>query len=224
MTDIAQPDLTPEGAPTECHFEFWNHPFRQRKMWGIPPLYPVQIDIIEEAIKWRSMVCGTFPNEAGKTSTIIPLLGLSTMAAFPGAIVYSTAGSENQITDQLFKHLEAKVLPYKENGWKINKSELTVTAPSFMGLRPSQWISRVPRDALTGEGYHNNVQVDNKGRWHFQPLFMILDEGKSLGQEVFEMALRLNPAFMLAVSTPGKARGPFFRAVDPDDMKRRLKA
>lgn len=209
-------------VPTSCHFDFYNHPFRQRKVWRIPPLYPVQADMIEECIKWRAAVIGTWPNEGGKTSTLIPLLGLSLMTAFPGSVVYSTAGSENQITDQLFKHLKSKVLPYKDKGWSINTSNLTVTAPGYLGLRPSQWISRVPKDALTGEGYHNNVEQDDKGRWHYQPLMMIFDEAKSLDDSIFEMAIRLNPAFFSAWSSPGPCRGPFYKGVDPDDLKRRL--
>lgn len=144
------------------------------------------------------------------------------MTAFPGSVVYSTAGSENQITDQLFKHLKSKVLPYKDKGWSINTSNLTVTAPGYLGLRPSQWISRVPKDALTGEGYHNNVEQDDKGRWHYQPLMMIFDEAKSLDDSIFEMAIRLNPAFFSAWSSPGPCRGPFYKGVDPDDLKRRL--
>ena len=37
------------------------------------------------------------PNESGKTSVVIPVLGLSFMTAFPGAQVVSTAGVERQI-------------------------------------------------------------------------------------------------------------------------------
>lgn len=155
-------------------------------------------------------------NEAGKTSEIIPLLGLSLMAAFPGATVFSTAGTEQQIRDQLFDYLEAKCRPYAN--WVVSRAALTVRAPAIDGLS-SQWVGRVPREALTMEGLHNHWEADRHGRPRFCPLMIIYDEAKSLGQPMFDAAWRMNPAFFLAISTPGDSAGPLYEAIDPDRLK-----
>jgi hypothetical protein len=78
-----------------------NHPLAQAIFWDIPKPYDWQADVITECAKPRSRVAVSSNNEAGKTNIIIPLLGLSIMTAFPGAIVFSTAGAEPQIKDQL---------------------------------------------------------------------------------------------------------------------------
>lgn len=200
-------------------FAEWNGPFAQRAMWGFPALYGWQEKILRHMYEAFRYAAVSTPNESGKTSVLVPLFGLAVMAAFPGAQVYSTAGSEAQVKDQLFRHLASKVSKFSGAGWRCSTSDLTVTAPAICGMPPSKWIARVPRDALTGEGYHAGVHKDNKGRWRYMPLAMIIDEAKSVGEEVFEMAYRLLPTWLLVVSTPGGDSGPFFRAIGPDDLR-----
>lgn len=195
-----------------------NSPFAQRKAWGFPKPYRHQRAILEALMPQGARVAASFPNAGGKTSQMLPLFGLSVMTAFPGSIVYTTAGSENQIEDQLFKNLAARVRPYESKGWRVSVSALTVTAPSVCGLPPSKWISRVPRDALTGEGYHTSIEQDDRKRWHFMPLFAAIDEAKSVDAEVFAMMQRLIPTWMLVMSTPDIDTGPFHAAVDPDTL------
>lgn len=208
-----------EDVPQIAELPLYADPHTMAKYWGFPTLYPWQERIVAEASKPKAFVSGSFPNSAGKTSIILPLLGLTVMSAFPGSTVYTTAGSEAQLKDQLFKTLASRVRPFEKVGWKVNASDLSVTAPRVRGLPPSKWISRVPRNALTAEGYHSSVERDQYGKWHYCPLFCAIDEAKSVEDEVFEMMYRLIPDWMLVISTPDLDTGPFYRAVDPEGMK-----
>lgn len=203
-------------------FFSWNSPLAQREIWGAPKLY-----------EWQEMVLGYFaktlhthavlstPNESGKTQVVVPLLGLAAMAAFPGCTVYSTAGAEAQIKLQLFEYLKSYCKPFEKAGWVVNQSQLSVTAPSQDGMPSSRWIGRVPRDALTAEGFHETWEKDASGRWRFRPLLMIADEAKSLEDPIFEMMMRLRPTWLLALSTPDTDSGPFYRAMNPEEVQGR---
>ena len=79
----------------------------------------------------------------------------------------------------------------------------------------------MPRDALTAEGFHETWERDDKGRWRFRPLLMIADEAKSLEDPVFEMMMRLRPTWVLALSTPDTDSGPFYLAMNPEEVEAR---
>jgi len=135
------------------HWPHGTHPLQQASLWTDNNLYPWQAEIITHTAMAKSRVVASTPNEAGKTSEIIPILGLSLMAAFPGCLVLSTAGSELQLKEQLFPYLETKLSKYPR--WRVTHGSLTVTAPPVGNLRPSKWIGYVPKDAKTAEGYHD---------------------------------------------------------------------
>jgi hypothetical protein len=107
--------------------------------------------------------------------------------------------------------------PYQHLGWRCNESDFTVRPPPVRGLQ-SRWIARVPKDALTMEGYHGHWEQDSNGAWVWCPVMVILDEAKSLGQPIFEAAFRIEPDALLVVSTPGDDSGPFYEAIDPDTL------
>jgi len=207
-----------EGVdPGRAVFSTTSHPLRQAQKWGMPALYDWQREIMIRVAEAGSRVVVSTNNGSGKTNVLIPLFGLSVLTAFPGATVFSTAGAEEQIKGQLFKYLAAKVRPYQHLGWRVSESTLTVLPPKVNGLQ-SRWIARVPRDALTMEGYHGHWEQDDSGNLVWCPVAIILDESKSLGQPIFEAAWRIEPDFLLGVSTPGGDEGPFYEAVDPDTM------
>jgi hypothetical protein len=190
----------------------------QASVWGMPSLYDWQAEIITEASLPGAKVAASFCNSAGKTRILVPLLGLSVMSAFPGATVVSTAGAEEQIEGQLFKYLEGMLRPYEAAGWSVSTSGLTVKGPKVNGLQ-SRWIARVPKDALTLEGYHGEWAPDDKGVLHWCPVCVIIDEAKSVKEAVFEALFRIEPDWGLVVSTPGEDYGPFYDAIDPDTLE-----
>lgn len=218
---MAKPGRKP-GERIAYGFEDWNSPLAQREIWGAPKLYEWQEMVLRyfsENLRVHAVM--STPNESGKTQVVVPLLGLACMAAFPGATVYSTAGAEAQIKLQLFEYLKSYCKPFEKAGWVVNQSQLTVTAPSQDGMPSSRWVGRVPRDALTAEGFHETWERDDKGRMRFRPLLMIADEAKSLDDPVFEMMMRLRPTWVLALSTPDTDVGPFYRAMNPEEVQAR---
>jgi hypothetical protein len=189
--------------PNQCE------PLNMARYFDMPEeFYDWQAELLTEVAKPKSRVAVSTCNESGKTSLIVPLLGLSVMAAFPGSTVVSTAGAEEQIKGQLFNYITSKLRSYTDKGWKVTESELTVHAPEIDGLR-SRWIARVPKDALTLEGYHGSWK---KGHWC--PICFIIDEAKSVDKSIFEAAWRIDPDWFLVISTPGEDAGPFFEAME----------
>jgi hypothetical protein len=210
------------GERVPYGFTDWNSPLAQREIWGAPKLYEWQEKVLRyfsENLHVHAVM--STPNESGKTQVVVPMLGLAAMAAFPGCTVYSTAGAEAQIKLQLFEYLKSYCKPFENEGWVVNQSQLTVTAPSVEGMPSSRWVGRVPRDALTAEGFHETWERDDKGRLRFRPLLMIADEAKSLEDPIFEMMMRLRPTWVLALSTPDTDSGPFYRAMNPEEVQAR---
>jgi len=190
-----------------------NHPLALKDFFDMPdPLYDWQIEVMENVSKPRARCAVSTCNESGKTNVIIPLLGLSIMSAFPGAKVFSTAGAEPQIKDQLWQYLEAKLHPYVKAGWTLVPSDMTITAPKVEidgHTYRSKWTMRVPKDAKTMEGLHGSW---NHGQW--TPAAIIIDEAKSVAQDIFEAAYRIDPDWFLVISTPGEDSGPFYDAME----------
>jgi len=85
--------MTKDQTKGLARFSTSNHPLMQSPAWSMPELYDWQREILEEAALPGARVAAAFNNGAGKTSILVPLLGLSIMAAFPGATVFSTAGA-----------------------------------------------------------------------------------------------------------------------------------
>jgi hypothetical protein len=145
------------------------------------------------------------------------------MTAFPGATVFSTAGAEEQVRGQLFKYLQGILRPWTvkdrndETGWFISEASLYIRGPRIRGLQ-SRWIARVPKDALTMEGYHSGVEPDENGVPSYCPVAVIVDEAKSTVVKVWEALHRINPDWALAISTPAADSGPFYDNMDPDTL------
>lgn len=205
-------------------FTRWNHPLTQSPFWGSSPLYYWQRRLIHYLSMVKSRAIISTNNASGKTAEIIPLFGLSVMTAFPGAVVFSTAGVEEQLRGQLWKYLGGKVRPYEEEGpggkgWIVKTGEnLEVWGPKIDGIR-SRWIGRVPAKALTMEGYHGFVDGGKSGKQYYRPVCLMLDEAKALGDKTFEAAHRIDPDWMLVISTPGNPMGPFFDGMDIDMLQ-----
>lgn len=206
-------------------FEPWNSPLAQHHLWSTTELYEWQAAILEFSSLPVSRWITSTNNESGKTSEIIPTLGLSFMTAFPGGVVNSTAGSESQVKDQLFRYLAAKLQPWltanqrDSTKWWISPTQMMLLAPEVRGQR-SLWRGRVPADAYTAEGYHRSRGRDSRGNPILKPVMLIFDEAKSIPASMFNMARRINPDFMLVISTPPEDdTGHFVELLDQESLK-----
>lgn len=198
-----------EQAERKLEWPPYMDPVSQAQLWTPMNLYPWQAAILRDCMKLGARVAAVTPNESGKTSTVIPALGLGWMAAFPGSQVVSTSGVERQISEQLWPVLRASLGKYPR--WTITQDELTIKAPSVRGLPPSTWKAFTTKDPQNAEGFHDRFYQDETGATVYAPLLVIIDEAKSFDDpEMFFAFRRCGPAAWLVVSTPGEDRGPFW--------------
>lgn len=195
------------------------HPLYQARLYTPFPLYEWQYDILCAASQPHSRAIESTNNESGKTSVLLPVFGLSCMMAFPGCWVYSTSGSDRQVKEQLFEQQLRPLVEQKhwqDAGWRIKTgSELKVTAPNG-----STWLGYVCSDANTAEGFHGRWVTDHDlGVPRYCPCVYLVDESKSVPDGVHEAIRRIDPDFMLSLSTPGKMAGFFYEGVDPDTLR-----
>lgn len=182
------------------------HPIHQARFWTSDPLYEWQREALVAAAMPHSRAIVSTCNEAGKTSTLITIFGFSIMCRFPGASVFSTSASDRQVKFQLF---EDNIVPIVQElepwGWTYTKTNMRVTAPNG-----STWMCYVCSDATNVEGFHG--KRDRHGVYH--PVAYTIDECKGVHDDVEQAVRRIDPDFMLAVSTPGKDEGFFYEAFE----------
>ncbi|MDI6739022.1 MAG: hypothetical protein QME74_01490, partial [Candidatus Edwardsbacteria bacterium] len=186
-------------------------PVTQAGLWIPERLYPWQVRVIRKCMIRGARVAVVTPNESGKTSVVLPTLGLSWMAAFPGSQVVSTSGVERQIKQQLWPVLAATLRRYPQ--WRISE-DLRIRAPSVDGLPGSQWEAFTTKDPQYAEGFHPRWYRDKQGRARYAPLLVIVDEAKTFNdpEMMFAFVNRCDPDVMLMISTPGEDAGPFYDA------------
>jgi len=138
------------------------------------------------------------------------------METFPGSMTVTTSGTNRQIKHQLYPNLRLRLKDRK--GWKVRSSnEYSVLAPPDNG---SMCVSFSTDDAELAEGFH---PIDMRGKefnlgvfadqfpkdFVFNPtdnksLLMIIDEAKSVHEDIYEAFTRCKPTRWLVASTPSK--------------------
>lgn len=193
-------------------------PVTQASLWVPERMYAWQVRVLRDCMGQGCRVACVTPNESGKTSVVIPVLGLSWMAAFPGGQVVSTAGVERQVKEGLWPILKATLS--SRPAWRITE-DLHITAPSVRGLPGSTWEAFTTDDPEYAEGFHPRFYRDKAGKLTYAPLLVIIDEAKTfLGQKGYQMVRtfvkRCSPDALLMISTPGEDDGPFYDAFHAD--------
>jgi phage terminase large subunit len=151
----------------------------------------------QEKVMWdvalaESPVALRAANGSGKTQNVAAPLILWHCAAFPNSQVVTTAGVYRQVKEQLWGSLRA----HKDklgNGWAINQTD--ITAPNG-----SRAVGFSTDDPGKFEGWHNDH------------LFMIVDEAKSVPDELFMAIERCQPERLLIMSSAGSTTGEFASA------------
>lgn len=131
-------------------------------------------------------------NGSGKTQMVAAPLILWHCAVFPKSQVVTTAGVYRQVKEQLWTALRQS----KERlgaSWEINATDLH--APNG-----SRAVGFSTDDPGKFEGWHN----DN--------LLMIVDEAKSVPDEIFQAIERCQPTRLLLMSSAGTSDGEFAAA------------
>lgn len=144
-------------------------------------------------------------NGAGKTSTILTSAILWHMAVFPHSLFVSTAGVYRQLKDQLWPSLEMQAQKFP--GWEFKRGSLEIAAPNG-----SRYKGFVTDDAGKAEGYHGNKNPFYDLQHDKGPLFIAIDEAKSVPDPIFQAVDRCTYQRLLYASSSGLAGGEFYRS------------
>jgi len=156
----------------------------------------VNLCIAEAATRKRVNVTVRAPNEAGKTSRVVAVSVLWHLVRFPRGKVVVTSKDNRQITDQFWSAIRRQL--HKFPGWKITDSQHLVETPSGGRLR-----AFTTDDPGRAEGFHSEEDA---------PLLIIVDEAKSIDEEVLQAIDRCSYNVLVYISSPSTKDGRFYQA------------
>lgn len=182
-----------------------------------------QKQLLDAVDQHNSRVSARTCNGAGKTNVIIPTVTLGHMMVYPNSRVVITSGGQRQVKDQIFPALKAHEAKFRD--WKFQ--DMRITAPNG-----SVCIGFSTDDGGKFEGWHGNkeelyalgeekrkeleakFQAQLKELVEFMtsgkgPLLIIVDEAKSVLQEIFDAIERCTFQRLLLTSSCGPAEGEF---------------
>ena len=134
------------------------------------------------------------PNGAGKTSVIIKTAALWCLHEFPGATVVVTSATFRAVRAQVFAALEQDKVKFA--GWTWNETEITTP-------QGGRIIGFSTDSGAKFEGFH---------AYPGRPLMIIIDEAKTVPDEIFVAVDRCQPTYLLYISSPGGNFGRFHDA------------
>ena len=156
--------------------------------------YPWQIEVMEAVgMGWPCSVVAA--NGSGKTANCVAPLILWFLYTYPKGQVVFTSGSFRQIKKQLWPAI--KRFRKKFPAWEFLSEELRTPDGGFA-------IGFSADDAGTAEGWHTKEDDGS------DPVFIIIDEAKTVPNAIFEAFDRCTRICELWVSSPGSPRGQFF--------------
>lgn len=136
-------------------------------------------------------------NGSGKTAKLVAAAICWFLSKFPQGQVIVTSGSFRQVEKQLWPAL--RVHQRKFPGWTFLQTELKTPEGGFsLGFSTD--------DPGRAEGWHPKIGND------VDPVFIIVDEAKTVPDGVFEAFDRCTRVYQLWVSSPGKPWGQFYEA------------
>ncbi len=132
------------------------------------------------------------PNGAGKTSVCIAVLALCMLHEFPGATVVLTSATFRQVRDQVFAALKAH--QGKFSGWQWN--DTSIESPDGGRI-----VGFATDSGGRFEGFH---------AYPGRPLLIVVDEAKTVADDIFVAIDRCQPTHLLYISSPGGLLGRFY--------------
>jgi hypothetical protein len=134
-------------------------------------------------------------NYTGKTSVIFPICALWTLANFPRSRLMYMSATWLQVTNQFFAGLERFRGHRLFAGWQWLESEIRTPAGGFCFGRSSDVAGFV-------EGIHDQ---------HGSPAGLLIDEAKSIRDDILDTLERCHTTFRLFMSSTGQAAGGFYQ-------------
>lgn len=142
------------------------------------------------------------PNDSGKTSRIAVLCSLWHLVKHPGGKVVYTSKDARQVSDQYWVTIRRYLHHFPQ--WKITESQHLIETPEggFLRAFTSKESGRV-------EGFHRAPGA---------PLLIIVDEAKSIDEEIFRGVDRCDYSVLAYISSPDEMAGRFYEAFQSDQF------
>lgn len=131
-------------------------------------------------------------NGSGKTSKVVSALALAVADQFKGATVVIVSATNRQVRDQIFPAIRGHEPKYPN--WDFGDSRITTDGGSRIIGFSTDHGGRF-------EGYHSGGPD--------KPLLIIVDEAKTVADDIFVAIDRCQPDMLLYISSPGGRLGRF---------------
>jgi phage terminase large subunit len=133
-------------------------------------------------------------NNAGKTSTVFVVAALWMLYCYPKARIPYVSATHKQVKEQFFSNLFRFRYRPALSSWTWNEIEIRTPEGGFI-------TGRSPESGGKVEGYH--ARPDS-------PVAILVDEAKSIEEDIFEALSRCNASHRLYASSTGSAFGFFY--------------
>ncbi len=163
--------------------------------------YPWQEEVLTWFNKPNQRVMGGLmtPNGAGKSSGVVAALALWWVTVYKRGKVVVTTKDGKQLDQQLYPAFER--YRGRMSGWSwVTSPYSTITTPTG-----SKIVAFTTNHAGRAEGWHKEDDLEG-------PLLFIVDEAKSVEEDIFEAIDRCTFNSLLYVSSPGLMMGAFYNA------------
>lgn len=142
------------------------------------------------------------PNGSGKSSVVIPILVLGLLYFYPRAKIVLTTADGKQLDGQVMPALNDHKAKFPE--WTFIERE--IRTPSG-----GRFIAFTTDESGRAEGWHKYNDDDG-------PLLIIVDEGKSVPEQIYQAIDKCTYNGLLITSSPGKMTGYFYDSQFKDDL------
>ena len=174
-----------------------------QKILGLNDLYPWLIEILRDLEKHKSRISVRTCNGAGKTSRLLTIATLWFMAVYPRSLVINTSGSYRQLRYQLWPELQKYENKFKDSTWRDGNIKFK---------NGSQYLAFSTDQPGRAEGFHGNPDQLYKLGQHNGPLLVLVDEAKSVPENIFDALERCTEQHFLMASSPGFTEGRFWQS------------
>jgi phage terminase large subunit len=162
--------------------------------------YPWQArlcDAVDYASQFnRKKIACVCPNGAGKTSVCVAASVLRWLSRYPAGKVVVTSSDGKQLDSQLMPALYSHRHKPGFDGWEFLSRQIRTPQGGFMLAFSTNEPSRA-------EGHHAGKD---------SPLLVVVDEAKSVEEQIFASLDRCSYNVELLISSPGLRGGRFYRA------------
>lgn len=170
---------------------------------GIGNAYDWQKAVWEDVAHVDSRTALRAANGSGKTAMIAAAIALANAMLNVESTGVVTSGVMRQVREQFWPAMRRLIAPLMTK-WQIEMTASKVV----IGSTRSEINGFTASDTFKFEGFHRTGPKNN--------LLVVVDEAKSIKDDIFDAVERMQPSRLLMQSSPGPAVGAFWRAWGPE--------